>query len=85
MGLNWRKLRIRLFGAATAMYWLLLDWGQGKRNYWRKKAAFLFQTNQCREPQKILAISFKTDAATDREQLEGPLCGPFGRAQGSQS
>ena len=37
--------------------------GAGKTELLAQKAAFLFQTDRCREPQKILAISFKTDAA----------------------
>ena len=37
--------------------------GAGKTELLAQKAAYLFQTNSCRYPQKILAISFKTDAA----------------------
>lgn len=37
--------------------------GAGKTELLAQKAAFLFQTNSCRYPQKILAISFKKDAA----------------------
>ena len=32
--------------------------GAGKTELLAQKAAFLFQTNQCKEPQKMLAISF---------------------------
>ena len=37
--------------------------GAGKTELLAQKAGYLFQTNSCCEPQKILAISFKTDAA----------------------
>jgi len=36
--------------------------GTEKTELLAQNAAFLFQTNQCRKPQKILAISFKTDS-----------------------
>ena len=45
--------------------------GAGKTELLAQKAAFLLQTNQCKEPQKILAISFKTDAAQNlKERVE---------------
>ncbi|MEG2200067.1 MAG: UvrD-helicase domain-containing protein, partial [Anaerovorax sp.] len=34
--------------------------GAGKTELLAQKATYLLQTNLCREPQKILAISFKT-------------------------
>lgn len=37
--------------------------GAGKTELLAQKASYLFQTNICRDPQKILAISFKNDAA----------------------
>lgn len=37
--------------------------GAGKTELLAQKTGFLFQTNTCKYPQKILAISFKTDAA----------------------
>lgn len=37
--------------------------GAGKTELLAQKASYLFQTNTCKDPQKILAISFKNDAA----------------------
>ncbi len=37
--------------------------GAGKTEMLAQKACYLFQTNICKDPQKILAISFKKDAA----------------------
>ncbi len=37
--------------------------GAGKTELLAQKACYLFQTNICKDPQKILAISFKKDAA----------------------
>ena len=49
--------------------------GAGKTELLAQKAAFLFQTNQCRDPQKILAISFKTDAAENLKERVEQRCG----------
>lgn len=49
--------------------------GAGKTELLAQKAAFLFQTNQCRDPQKILAISFKTDAAENLRERVEQRCG----------
>ena len=49
--------------------------GAGKTELLAQKAAFLFQTNQCRDPQKILAISFKTDAAENLKERVERRCG----------
>lgn len=49
--------------------------GAGKTELLAQKAAFLFQTNQCKEPQKILAISFKTDAAQNLKERVERRCG----------
>lgn len=49
--------------------------GAGKTELLAQKAAFLFQTNQCREPQKILAISFKTDSAQNLGERVEKRCG----------
>ena len=49
--------------------------GAGKTELLAQKAAFLFQTNQCKEPQKILAISFKTDAAQNLKERVEKRCG----------
>ena len=50
--------------------------GAGKTELLAQKAAFLFQTNQCKNPQKILAISFKTDAAQNLKDRVAQRCGP---------
>ena len=42
--------------------------GAGKTELLAQKAGFLFATNLCREPQKILAISFKKDAAVNLKE-----------------
>lgn len=49
--------------------------GAGKTELLAQKAAYLFQTNSCRYPQKILAISFKTDAAENLKERVLKRCG----------
>lgn len=49
--------------------------GAGKTELLAQKAAYLLQTNQCKEPQKILAISFKTDAAQNLKDRVDKRCG----------
>lgn len=49
--------------------------GAGKTELLAQKAAFLFQTNLCIYPQKILAISFKTDAAQNLKERVEQRCG----------
>ena len=49
--------------------------GAGKTELLAQKAAFLLQTNLCRTPQKILAISFKTDAAQNLKERVEQRCG----------
>lgn len=49
--------------------------GAGKTELLAQKAAFLFETNQCKDPQKILAISFKTDAAQNLQERVEQRCG----------
>ena len=49
--------------------------GAGKTELLAQKAAYLLQTNQCKEPQKILAISFKTDAAQNLKERVEERCG----------
>lgn len=49
--------------------------GAGKTELLAQKAGYLFQTNTCQNPQKILAISFKTDAA---ENLKQRVCKRYG-------
>lgn len=44
--------------------------GAGKTEFLAQRASFLLETERCRPPQKILAISFKKDAARNlRERL----------------
>lgn len=49
--------------------------GAGKTELLAQKASYLFQTNICREPQKILAISFKNDAADNLKKRVIRRCG----------
>ena len=49
--------------------------GAGKTELLAQKASYLFQTNTCREPQKILAISFKNDAADNLKKRVIERCG----------
>ena len=49
--------------------------GAGKTELLAQKASYLFQTNQCREPRKILAISFKKDAAENLKKRVISRCG----------
>lgn len=49
--------------------------GAGKTELLAQKACFLLQTNLCNDPQKILAISFKKDAATNLAERVEKRCG----------
>lgn len=49
--------------------------GAGKTELLAQKAAYLLQTNQCRDPQRILAISFKKDAAQNLKERVEQRCG----------
>ena len=49
--------------------------GAGKTELLEQKASYLFQTNICRFPQKILAISFKKDAAENLKKRVVKRCG----------
>lgn len=49
--------------------------GAGKTELLAQKASYLFQTNICKEPQKILAISFKKDAADNIKERVIERCG----------
>ena len=42
--------------------------GAGKTELLAQKACYLFETNLCRAPQKILAISFKKDSAENLKE-----------------
>lgn len=49
--------------------------GAGKTELLAQKATYLLQTNLCKDPQKILAISFKTDAAQNLKERVERRCG----------
>ena len=49
--------------------------GAGKTELLAQKASFLLQTNTCRFPHKILAISFKRDAAYNLKERVKLRCG----------
>jgi superfamily I DNA/RNA helicase len=49
--------------------------GAGKTELLAQKASYLFQTNICRDPQAILAISFKNDAADNLKKRVIKRCG----------
>ncbi len=49
--------------------------GAGKTELLAQKAGYLLQTNSCNDPQKILAISFKKDAAENLKQRVQKRCG----------
>ena len=56
--------------------------GAGKTEFLAQRAAFLLETGICRNPQQILAISFKSDAAANlaarvRERCPAELSGRF--------
>lgn len=49
--------------------------GTGKTELLAQKATYLLQTNLCKNPRKILAISFKTDAAQNLKERVERRCG----------
>jgi len=49
--------------------------GAGKTELLAQKACYLFQTNLCNDPKKILAISFKKDAAENLRKRIIQRCG----------
>lgn len=49
--------------------------GAGKTELLAQKASYLFQTSICRDPQKILALSFKKDAADTLKKRVIKRCG----------
>lgn len=49
--------------------------GAGKTELLAQKASYLFQTNTCRDPYRILAISFKNDAADNLKKRVITRCG----------
>jgi superfamily I DNA/RNA helicase len=50
--------------------------GAGKTELLAQKACFLLQTNTCKFPHRILAISFKRDAAYNLKERVRLRCGP---------
>lgn len=50
--------------------------GTGKTELLGQRAAYLFQTGTCIHPRRILAISFKRDAATNLRDRVERRCGP---------
>ncbi|WP_457492384.1 UvrD-helicase domain-containing protein [Tardiphaga sp. P5_C7] len=50
--------------------------GAGKTEFLAQKAAYLLQTGICRSPARILAISFKTDAAENLAKRVRERCSP---------
>lgn len=49
--------------------------GAGKTELLAQRACFLLETNICKFPQKILAISFKRDAAYNLKERVNKRCG----------
>lgn len=49
--------------------------GAGKTELLAQRACFLLETNTCRYPKKILAISFKKDAADNLKERVELRCG----------
>lgn len=49
--------------------------GAGKTELLAQKANYLFETDRCKEPYKILAISFKRDAAKNLKERVEKRCG----------
>lgn len=49
--------------------------GAGKTELLAQKASYLFQTNNCRDPHRILAISFKKDSADNLKERVIKRCG----------
>jgi superfamily I DNA/RNA helicase len=50
--------------------------GAGKTEMLAQRADFLLRTGQCPYPRRILAISFKTDAAANLRRRVADRCGP---------
>ena len=49
--------------------------GAGKTELLAQKANYLFETDNCKEPYRILAISFKKDAAKNLKERVEQRCG----------
>lgn len=61
---------------ATTSMLVVAGPGTGKTELLGQRAAFLLQTGGCRHPRRILAISFKRDAATNLRERVERRCGP---------
>lgn len=67
------------FSAATALdrnVLVVAGPGAGKTEMLAQRADFLLRTNTCPYPRRILAISFKTDAAMNLRSRVAERCGP---------
>lgn len=49
--------------------------GAGKSELLAQRACYLLQTNECKEPNRILALSFKKDAASNISERVVKRCG----------
>lgn len=49
--------------------------GAGKSELLAQRACYLLQTNECKDPKKILAVSFKRDAASNIKERVKKRCG----------
>lgn len=55
--------------------------GAGKTELLAQKATYLLQTNLCKDPKKILAISFKTDSAQNLKERVEKRCGQAAKSR----
>ncbi|AKB61178.1 UvrD-helicase domain-containing protein [Methanosarcina mazei] len=60
---------------SSTNFYVIAGPGAGKTELLAQRACFLLQTDTCREPRKILAISFKKDAARNIEERVKRRCG----------
>jgi superfamily I DNA/RNA helicase len=66
----WQALR------HTSSAYVVAGPGAGKTEFLAQRAAYLLQTGLCRQPSRILAISFKTDAADNLAKRVRERCSP---------
>jgi superfamily I DNA/RNA helicase len=66
----WQALR------HTSSAYVVAGPGAGKTEFLAQRAAYLLQTGLCRQPARILAISFKTDAADNLAKRVRERCTP---------
>lgn len=60
---------------SSTNFYVIAGPGAGKTELLAQRACFLLQTNTCKEPRRILAISFKKDAARNIEERVKSRCG----------